>query len=248
VEENDLHIQDVGGSPLYWLGPPLEEGSMPAFFFFALCGKRSLLEPSLNKASLHLLQALGKVRIFSFDLPFHKGIASHKASIQMWHDALANGEDFLSPFFSSCKQVIEYLESKETLFTERICIGGISRGGFVALHLAAILPQITHTLLFSPLIDPALPNPCLFHLSLNTLIDRLAGKKIRIHVGNRDEIVYTEKCISFAQKLVNSCYEQRIKPAPIELHLYPSIGYQGHGTIDNSFLEGAVWLEKALKQ
>jgi len=242
MEEGDFHTQHIKGNPLYWLGPPLTKGALPAFFFFALCGKRSLLESPLNTVPKLLQENSKDIRIFSLDLPFHKEFVPQKSSMEMWKDSLVKGEDSISPFLEMCHQTIEYLKENGLLTQNSLSVGGISRGGFAALHFAAAISSTKKALLFSPLINPAL-NKSLEYLSLKNTLPKLLDKTIRIHVGNRDEIVHTSACIHFTNDLVEASYKEGIKPAKIELHLYPSIGYKGHGTTNASFLEGANWLK-----
>jgi esterase FrsA len=79
------------------------------------------------------------------------------------------------------------------------------------------------------------------------LIDKLIGKNLRFHIGNRDELVGTAACFSFIEQLAEASYQNRIRSPQAELIVYPAIGYLGHGTPKAIFEQGAEWLSQKLE-
>ena len=137
---------------------------------------------------------------------------------------------------------------------EAYAVGGLSRGGFIAFHLAALDPQIACVLAFAPLTDlfyleefqhlqdNAIAKP----LQLSEQIDSLAGRPVNIYVGNRDERVGTERVFTFAKELVERSHLKRLRSPPVEFSFFPSIGFKGHGTPPEIFRAGTRWVAKQL--
>lgn len=233
--------------PLFYIGPDLEEGChLPCVIYLALSAKETLLIDPFNQPAAYLHPH--PLRVFSVDLPFHGESLPATEGMKRWAEEYVKGNDLLSEF-------LDKLESSlNTLFTHinpsQVAIMGLSRGGFIASHIAARIERITKIALYAPL--TYLPgclefadlkeSPLVEHLNLSPLTPLLAHKKIKVLIGNRDLRVSTDLCYQWIRSLVDTAFSSNIKSAPIEMALKPSIGYMGHGTSKETFEEGALWI------
>ncbi len=233
-----------------WTGPSLDEGKMPALFYFALTGFESLTLDPFNQ----IVQFLHgkKIRIFSLTLPGHGEKLSPTKAIAFWAEEIKQGKKLIDEFIQDAKRAITHLESLELI--SKLCAAGLSRGGFIAAHLAAQDPRVDSLLCFAPMIDLAymsefdtLKNdPYVQKMHLSNLIDDLANRPVRFYVGNRDARVGTRNCFDFIEALTEKSFEKNRNLIPSELILKPSIGRDGHGTSPETFKDGAEWICKNL--
>lgn len=243
VLENNLSLS--------WIGPPLEEGMLPAFFYFSLGGKQSLTLDPFHQIVCFL--ASPSLRIFSFDLPFHEEQRDPVLAPKKWAEVLEKGEDPFSSFFEAAEKIFSFLLQKQSIAKKTTAIGGLSRGAFFALHLSA-KHDLPYILGLAPMTQ--LPYLKEFHsLSSEPILQRydlfflspiLAFKKIRFFMGNRDKRVGTEACFHLFQQYVETAFEQKIRSPQMELFLYPSVGHLGHGTSLSIFQQGANWVHQCL--
>jgi hypothetical protein len=226
---------------IQFIGPSLEEGPTPAVFYFALSAHDSLFLDPFNQPAVAL--GASKVRVFSATLPGHDTLPRASA-IHYWADQIKKGNNPLDPFMDAIALYIQ------TLFDQNIitscAVMGLSRGVFIAAHVAARLDLIQTILGFAPL--TTLHSISEFHevsayqWDLPSLSEKLYKKKIRCYIGNRDTRVGTENCFNWLTQLANLAYEKGIRSPPIELSITPSIGKDGHGTSLENFQAGAQWL------
>ena len=226
-----MKTAEVAGQTVYYIGPELSEGPLPAFFYFSLAGDESLqLEPFNTPVTL---LADAPIRIFSLTLPAHgPGFDKHVA-VQHWQEH----PDEVEAWLPGAHAVITALIDQGVI--DGLAAGGLSRGGFAATHLAALEPRIKAVVGFAPLIDLA-------HLSLPTLVDKLVKTHIRFYVGNRDIAVGTDRVFHFIHALTETAFQTGIRSPHAELYIRPSIGHRGHGTPPDAFVEGAAWIREQL--
>jgi esterase FrsA len=235
---------------LSYLGPDLSEGPLPALFYFALSAEESLQVDPFNQPAAVLSHL--RLRIFSIDLPAHGPEFSAVQAIGVWAAEFTLGRDPITPFLHKVQHQIEALAVKGA-FTE-IAVMGLSRGAFIACHVAARLPEIRTILGFAPLTQLTFAkefkeikeNPKAEALNASHLVDALANKTIRFYIGNLDKRVSTHRCFHFIETLCETAYHRKVRSPPIELILKPSIGHQGHGTSKEVFHEGAYWIADKL--
>ena len=231
-------------SRLYYCGPPLCEGPLPAVFYFSLSAEESLCLDPYNQIVNHLVSH--RIRVFSLTLPKHDGIYPHYGAIEFWAQSIAGGHHILDDFAQTCSQMINFLLSEGYLVENKISTAGLSRGVFVAAHLAAVDQRVSKLLGFSPLtnleeyLSPG--KDVVPSLDLKAIVDKLGNKTVRFYIGNRDTRVGTSRCFSFIESLVEASYAQKYRSPPIELVVFPSIGHRGHGTPPHIFRAGAEWL------
>ncbi len=233
-------------------GPPLEEGALPALFYFALSAKDSLTLDPYNQPVAYL--AKKRLRVFSITLPFHEPPLDPQHALAGWSNAFAEGRDILSPFIDAVVNVIAKISSHGYIHEGQIGVAGLSRGAFIASHIAARSPLIQHILGYAPLTKLSrargfsLPghHPAVAKYDVHHLISSLIGKNVRFHIGNRDVLVGTAACFSFIEQLAEASYQNKIRSPQAELIVFPSIGYQGHGTPKEIFEQGAEWMSQKL--
>lgn len=243
------------GNPIVYQGPGPEVGPLPALFYFALSGEESLkLHPYNSPAPLLEEEP---VRVFSMTIPGHEPGLDKFHAMQYWADHMDNY--VLENFFNEVEFAIDWLIQEEYIDPEHIAVGGLSRGGFVATHVAAKQKRIKTILGFAPLTQlgilkefasAELPTHVKMRaqaLDLEQIVDNLTHiHHLRFYIGNRDDRVSTDACYSFIRKLANKGHEVRAKHLNAELYIVHSIGHKGHGTAPHTFNEGTEWVKNIL--
>lgn len=237
---------------LLFQGPPLDVGPLPALFYFTLSAEDSLLIDPYNQPAAFLSSY--PMRIFSIDLPHHgKGLSALDA-MEKWATDILHGNDTITAFIEKMKFAIHELIHRHVIKKEALGICGLSRGAFMATHVAAKVPEISAIVGFAPLTQLTFAKefanlkdePIARSLNLENCIPSLIGKSLRFYIGNRDIRVGTAHCFHFIEKLADASFHHRIRSAPVELIIGPSIGHMGHGTSNPAFQDGAKWLAHKL--
>ena len=239
--------------PFFYTGPDWEKGPLPAVFYFAISAEESLSTiPYANP--VHFLGDF-PVRIFSCDLPFHgKGLIA-KEAMGKWAQSILEGKDIARDFLCDLIASMEELISLPEIDKSKIGIMGLSRGGFIAGQVAAAIEEITALVCFAPLIEfssvleftSLAKLPLVQPLSLFSLTEPLCQKAIKTFIGGNDQRVHTDLSYKWTKALISRAEDLKIRSPQIELAIKPSIGHAGHGTSDESFKEGALWLWHKLK-
>jgi len=245
-------IQVPHGPLLHFIGPPQSSGKLPALFYFALSGKASLCtdpycQPAHFAASDH-------IRVFSLTLPGHEKEEHFTSAIQYWAEEIEKGHNIIEQFALSVVRAIDYLIENQWIEESSIAAAGLSRGGFIAAHVAAIDPRIKFILGFAPVTKLTEAkefahlhhNPLANALNLKHAIHQLIGRPLRFYIGNHDTRVSTNECFAFISALAEASFQQHLRTSPVELVITPSQGHQGHGTLPHVFQEGISWLKNKL--
>lgn len=223
-----LHKQGIA-----WTGPPLEHGPLPAFFYFALTGEESLHLDPYNQPIQQLKNH--PIRCYSLTIPHHEAGAHPDASMHILREKSEENVDFVEPFIQEIISAVDFLIERDLIDLDQLYTGGLSRGGFIALHLAAQDPRFKAVLAYAPVIKFGKWN-------CEDLIESLGDKKVRIYIGNRDERVSTDLVYSFFRKLTEHKYSIGQRSPKAEMVISPSIGFKGHGTSPEVFRAGADWI------
>lgn len=239
---------------IFYTGPSLGKGPMPAVFYFALSAEDSLTTDPYNQFVQFLADY--PVRIFSLTLPGHENGLPPADALRLWAEEIKRGLDPFESFLAKIDQALQYLLSQNIVIPEKIAAAGLSRGAFIACHAAAKNPEIRSLLGFAPLTDLRLAkefhdlkdHPLILQYNPLSLTSFLSDRHIRFYIGNRDTRVGTKQTFHFIEKLVESAHEKKIRSAPIEMIVTPSIGHQGHGTSLESFKAGSLWIADQLLQ
>jgi hypothetical protein len=243
-----IKIEDI---ELFFSGPSLEEGPLPALIYLSLSGQDSLSLDPFNQPVAYLLKHY-KMRVFSLTIPGHEPPLEPQNAITLWAEDFAKARDPLTPFIDKVAESAELLVSKG--IASQVGIAGLSRGGFLAVHAAAKTPVLQYVLGYAPLTRLGLAKEFssfadearIQSFDLVHLKDKLINKSVRLYIGNRDVRVSTAACFAFVQSLAETAFHNRIRSPQVELFISPSIGHHGHGTPKPIFEQGAVWIAKLL--
>lgn len=232
---------------IYYSGPPPSDGPLPAFFYFALSGEESLALDPFNQPIAYLQGQ--QLRCFSFTLPKHGPEFIKSEAMHAWAHALLSGEDLFQSFFDQVDQTIDFLIQQNLVDPNKMVVGGLSRGGFIATHLAARRQDFKAILGFAPLTDISFLSefkqteiPLVQKWTLENQIPRLTNQHLRFYIGNDDQRVGTEKCFAFLNRIVHEAVKNKIRSPQVEFLTFPSIGHKGHGTPPDIFYRGVRWL------
>lgn len=240
-----------------YLGADFEEGMQPALFYFSLSAEESLdLAPYNSPAILFADQTK---RVFSFTIPGHGEGQNKFHALQYWAEHIAQGDLLLERFFEDVCKSISYLIDQGIVDPKHMATCGLSRGAFVATHIAALEKRISTLLGFAPVttlqkIDVFKPyaredafQARIAPLNLESILEELTHlKHVRFYIGNYDTKVDTDACYSFIRSLSQKVHEKRMRHCHVELRITPRIGHEGHGTYPETFEEGVLWLKKHL--
>lgn len=238
------------GTSIYFQGPGLETGIQPAVLYFALSAHMSLFVDPFNQPVLHLSHQ--GIRVFSWDLPFHEADQDPNEALLKWGREFSKRPSFISDFISLCQENIHFLIQQGLVNIHSLAVAGLSRGGFIATHLAARDPRIKTVVGFAPLTHPQPFQETKSHseflasISLAALVNHLVHTHLLFFIGNRDMRVGTDACYHFIRALTEAAFAQGVRSPKVELIIYPSIGHKGHGTPSVIFHQGADWIKQQL--
>lgn len=215
----------------------------PTLFNFATTIEPTLGSPDYCKVA-SVLAAHGYVCV-ALDLPCHPG-----GGLAGWAEAIKKGEPIIPDFVSKVSQALDYLTQEGYTDPRRVAAAGTSRGGFIAMQVAAADPRIKCAVGFAPVTDltdltefaDQKQNPAATSLALMNAVDRLAGRSVWIAIGNNDARVNTDSAIAFARRLVAASAAKTdapAKPIDVELRVMP---WPGHGAGPGAHEEAAAWL------
>lgn len=190
----------------------------------------------------------------SMDLPGH-GTDERKGEpggLGAWRVRSDAGEDFVTPFVERVQRVLDYLVAQGYSDEAHVAACGTSRGGFMALHVAAADPRIKATAAFAPVTNlmalrefhDAKNTEYVASLSLLARAEGLVGRSLWLIIGDRDERVGTDDCIAFARR-VTALSLALEKPADVTLIVQPEP--KGHTTPQGAPESAAAWIAEKLR-
>ncbi len=213
---------------LFSIGPPFGKKAKTVLYFF-VSGKDSLTLNPIAKPAL-LLAEKG-YRVISATLPGHADSIRPEYIRSLWGQNPNLLEEFFFNVETSLLEISDDIDGP-------ISALGLSRGAFIATHLAARIDEINKVVGFAPLtfLESA---P---HLDLIHLAPKLKHKEIRYSIGHNDTLVDTTRVISTVSSFMKVLSAKQLQNSAIELTITPSIGRDGHGTSSQSFENGVKWL------
>lgn len=233
-----------------YFGPDLFWGAMPTVFYFSIDAHSSLCVDPFNQPIVPMQNH--SMRVFSCDLPEHGASLDPHTALARWADRYSQGEPVLENFIAKVSRFLDYLH-KEGIIDHRLACMGLSRGAFIAAHLAAANSKVKHIIGFAPVTNLTntkefkdLPQLIQLPVSIASLKEALKHTSIKYFIGNQDTRVSTAGCFDTILQLCHYAIDQGIKSPPIEMSLYPSIGHMGHGTPPHIFEEGSLYTVKKL--
>lgn len=252
-----LSIQTPDNLTFSYKGPSPDEGMLPALFYFSLSAEQSLEMYPYNSPIDFFKES--KCRVFSVTLPSHGKSPMEHHAIKMWADEIYAGHYQLEEFINAVVKGIYFLIEQNIVDPEAIAFSGLSRGAFIATHLAAKIKESKYVLGFAPLtyfndLEDFVKYKHDMHvqsrlerLNLLSLIEELSHlHALRFYIGNRDTRVGVDHCYQFIRALSEKAHEKKARSFHIELNITQSIGHQGHGTSPATFEEGSLWVKKYL--
>lgn len=236
---------------LYHSGPSLDHGPLPTLFYFSLSGPDSLTLDPFNQP-VQFLQ--GKmVRIFSMTLPGHEQGLLATEAMQVWASDFEKRLPTLDEFLDGAQKALAFAQKEGFILKDRMGIMGLSRGAFIAAHLAAKEPAFRFFVGFAPLTRLGTIKE-FQHLKdaahvkrwdLHHLAEKLSDRHSFFFIGNEDSRVGTKDCFDFVTELVKA---KKTRSCFAQLFIYPSIGQMGHGTPPEIFKQGADFLFSHLEK
>lgn len=224
----------------------------PTLFVFASRIEDSLGNDTYNKVG-RLVAKQGVISV-SLDVPCHgeDTKVGEPAGLSGWRARIEKGEDWVGDFAAKVKDVLDHLIDQGYTEPKRVAVCGTSRGGFIALHMAAsesrfrcaaAFAPVTNLLALSEFNGMANPAPA-SALSIINRSDQLSGRPIWVCIGNNDQRVSTDDLIAFTRKVAAVSIAQK-KPANVELHVMPSLGHTIHPTAHD---EAAAWIATQMRE
>lgn len=227
----------------------LHSSPSPLLIYFSIGGEESLVLDPFNQPIAFLHDT--PIQTISFDLPGHGPGYDKMQAMRYWADKVRSGEPIIGAFIEKVRHNIDWLIEEGIADPNRIGVAGLSRGGFVATHLASIDPRIQTILGFAPVtslsrlrefqdidIDPS--------LDLLNLCQSLTDKSLAFFIGNHDRAVDTKTCSDFTLSLAKAQFDSGVRNPNVELTISASQGHRGHGTMPEVFEAGAAWIRKRL--
>ncbi len=253
--KTQIHCAALTAAPdiaLYHTGPALDHGPLPSFFYFALSGPDSLCLDPFNQPVQFLRGKM--IRIFSMTLPGHENDLPPTQALSLWAEDISRGIDCIGNFLDQAQIAIDFAIREQFADPAKMAAGGLSRGGFIAAHVAARDPRFRFLLGFAPLtklhqakeFSQMQDNPLARSYALDSLAEPLSDRHVRLYIGNSDARVGTRSCFDFAMALTEKAHEKRIRSPQIEMLISPSVGQMGHGTSPEIFQQGADWIANCL--
>ncbi|HTI49757.1 MAG TPA: alpha/beta fold hydrolase [Planctomycetaceae bacterium] len=230
-------LQTAGGIPFAILGDkPAAPG--PTLFVFASEMRTTLTNEDGGRLG-HLLARKGFLCV-SLDLPCHGADVrpgENPSDLRGWRTRLEEGENFVATFAAKVSQVLDHLIAEKYTDPDSVGVAGTSRGGFIALHCAAVDSRLKYVVAFAPVTHlPALTefagtdkSEPVLALSVSRAADKLVGRPIWMVIGNNDVRVGTEHCLTLLQELVKKS-AATVTPVPVELHLVGTINHRLHAS------------------
>jgi esterase FrsA len=182
-------------------------------------------------------------------LPAHEHNLSPHDAIGAWAEEFASGIDPLAPFFDAFETALSFVIQEGLSIPGRIAVGGLSRGGLIAIHAIGRSEALSSLFAFAPM--TSLQGAREFaHLQSNSLVatydaasqaKNIGNRPVWIHMGLSDTRVSADDAFDFAKTLAARGNKH------VEIHFIPSIGHMGHGTSPETFAKGAEWISAMLK-
>lgn len=241
-----MDIPNVG--EVLFTGPSIEEGPKPTIFYFALSAEDSLGKDPYNQPVQ--FSEGSPFRIFSMTLPGHENNLPPENALNVWAERMAQGEKVIPDFIEKVVQAIQALSHHFEGGT--LSVMGLSRGAFIACHVAAACPLVKNIVGYAPLTKLSYAKEFKIlagkALDLEHLIPKLYDRSIRFYIGNNDTRVGTDHAFSLIHSLAKTAQESKIRIPPIEMLIYPSVGRHGHGTPPKIFKNGIDYLKRKVSK
>ena len=224
----------------------------PTLFIFASDIKGTLDNPYFRQCGDALAEQ-GYLCV-SLDLPGHGADQreGEPGALGTWRTRSDAGEDFIAPFTARVRAVLDHLIATGASDSARIAACGTSRGGFMALQVAAADPRIKAVAAFAPVTNlmalrefgGAQNTEHVATLSLLANAEKFAGRAVWVIIGDRDDRVSTDDAVAFARRATAVSLE-KTEAADVTLLILPEP--KGHTTPQGAPELAAAWIAEKLK-
>ncbi len=187
----------------------------------------------------------------SLDLPCHgqDRRAGEPEGLAGWRSRVDADEPLMNGFISRAQNALDFLIAKKLTDPEHVAVCGTSRGGFAALHLAAVEPRIRYVVAMAPVtqLNALEEFQNMSHpekaelLSVNRLAERLVDRGLWIAIGDQDRRVDTDAAIAFARHISELSVKKRVT-SNVNLLVLAEPG--GHTTPSGAAALSADWITK----
>jgi pimeloyl-ACP methyl ester carboxylesterase len=118
-----------------------QERLSPVFFLLASDMDDTISNQTLARLAQPWREAGGMV--VALDSPSHgaEQPPDEKNSLREWRDRLLKGDNFVPASTARLSALLDHLARGRLADEARVAVAGISRGGFLAVHLAAVEPR-----------------------------------------------------------------------------------------------------------
>ena len=193
-----------------------------------LTGDKAAFRDPYSGRIANILKHRGWITV-SLDLPCHGDLGSDE--LQGWRKEHDSGHDFIGEFCTRASGVLTEVLARPDADGSRVCVYGISRGGFMALEWASRDPRISKVAGLAPVIELSALSE--FHGATSPACVEQVARSIRCPVSawvcEKDERV-DEQAVYRLEKIL-----------PLSIHVMP---IRQHSVTDQAFIEAADWLEK----
>lgn len=237
-------------------GGPAAEGPAPALVILANSIEGTLGDKYFRQAG----RVLGEPQIktphlcVSIDLPCHgqEQVPGEPPELRGWRHRVERGFDLVGDTVRRAVTVIDHLVAEGRIDPDRIGAIGTSRGGFMALHLAAAEPRIACVVAYSPVTDLGLLRefrgaetlPAVRAASIFERIPQLAGRPLWLTIGANDDRVGTKQVLDLGTALLAAARE-RNRDNRCSVHVDGET--EGHQMPAVALDQSVIWLRRVLR-
>jgi pimeloyl-ACP methyl ester carboxylesterase len=140
-------------------------------------------------------------RVFSVDLLCHGSDVRNgePAKLDGWRYRVDHGEGLLDRFCSECSAKLDDIGATSAI------VGGVSRGGFAAMHLSIRDPRFRFVVALSPVTDLSKLTEFAGYASdpLPLNIEVLSSRSIFLSIESRDQRVSTTSTVDLVDRIAN---------------------------------------------
>lgn len=189
----------------------------------------------------------------AIDLPSHgrEQRAGEPPGLDGWRWRLDRGEDIVASNNRRLSAVLDHLIAEGRADPARVAACGTSRGGFLAMHFAAVDPRVRAVAAYAPVTDLASlrefrgaeDDPLVSSLALLRRNEDLAHRAVWIIIGDRDERVDTDKAVALARQITSSALAKGLD-ARVDLHVLSEP--RGHTTPRGAVEASMEWIQRQL--
>jgi dienelactone hydrolase len=184
----------------------------------------------------------------TLDLPAHgEDRRPHEPEqLQGWRARFDAGEPFAEDFERRVADVLNHLIAEGYTDARRVAVCGTSRGGYIALRIAAADPRFRCVAAFAPVTVPVAlrefwgheNNPSVHALDIERRAESLTGRPVWMCIGDHDERVGTANVIALAQRLIAAAVARKLNPR-VDLHV---MAVEGHSVYDGAYEDAGAWI------